>query len=268
MAVISPAWGVPGFEVNRDLDTGPQEAATPSRPASPPIRVLLVIDYGFVYATARAAFGQEGRGVFHVAPASVARMVVKGQRQGERRSQRVLAGVEVISRPPRSPMENRRRGQWAQTGARIADIPEPPPDEPGRNRRWRSVIASYLVTEALASHRVDRVALFAGGRDLIPLLREPQIASGLELVTWVDDDGRTINHLLEEPSTAGQWVHRLGRQSFDRVVEPPLNAWVRQRRGSSRGRASDQAPDQASHRRSPLERMLPRWMRRPQEEAE
>src|SRR5581483_8962861 len=126
----------------------------------------------------------------------------------------------------------------------------------------RSVIASYLVTEALASHRVDRVALFAGGRDLVPLLREPQIASGLELVTWVDDNGRTINHLLEEASTSGRWVHRLGRQSFDRVVEPPLNAWPRQRRGSSRAPASDEASDLASRRRSPLGRVLPHWMRR------
>ena len=190
-----------------------------------PRRVAVFVDYWWVYNSARQLFGGAGQPPAwfgNVAPAELARLLVKRPPASVRRSERVLSGLHVFVRsydPVVHQGQHQRVQRWLAEGANV-DVGPARQEGGGFWQSSVSVALATAVVEALTAGSCDTAVIFAGDAALLPLITRvagPQVPSArIELATWVGPDGTVPTPLVAAP---GVWCHRLGEATFKHVSD-------------------------------------------------
>lgn len=190
-----------------------------------PRRVAVFVDYWWVYNSARQLFGGAGSSPAwfgNVAPAELARIVVKRPPAAVRRSERVLAGLHMFIRsydPVVHHGQHERAQRWLAEGATV-DVGPARQEGGGFWQGAVSVALAAAVVEALTAGRCDTAVVFAGDAALLPLFTRvagPEVPSArIELATWVGPDGTVTTPLA---AALGVWCHRLGETTFKHVSD-------------------------------------------------
>jgi hypothetical protein len=178
-----------------------------------------------VYNSARQLFGgaaQPPAWFGNVAPAELARILVKRPPAAVRRSQRVLADLHVFIRnydPVVHHGQHERVQRWLAEGATV-DVGPARQEGGGFWQGSVSVALAAAVVEALTAGSCDTAVVFAGDAALLPLFSRvagPQVPSArIELATWVGPDGTVTTPLAAAPAV---WCHRLGETTFKHVSD-------------------------------------------------
>lgn len=187
-------------------------------------RVLTVLDYVFVYETAREAFlareTEVPRGYGHVDPMNIAATVLEQSSHHSAEEARELVGVHVVLPQTAKASVVHRAAEWRRRGVAVTFSPQVG-EGGGGGTGWRvarCVTITLVIALAIERSSCDRVILMSGEAGLLPLIRDYAVSGGtstIELATWRAVSGRRFNKLAAAaPHTP---CHALGIAEFARA---------------------------------------------------